>query len=66
MQYTGYLKTMDKINLFMTPMLLFSFLCSEFRRKEYICLYAMFVHDLNLLLAPEIHVDDIPKIEDNR
>ena len=64
MKYTGYLKTMDKIKLFMTPMLLFSLFCSGYRRKEYICLYAMFAHDLNLLLAPEIHVDDIPKLED--
>ena len=24
----------------------------------------MFAHDLNLLLAPEIHVDGIPKLED--
>ena len=43
-------------------MLLFS-LCSEYKRKEYICLYAMLAHDLNLLLAPENHVVDIPKIE---
>ena len=48
----------------MTPMLLFSLLCSEYRRKE--CLYAMFAPDLNLLLAPEIHVGDIPKIENKR
>ena len=48
----------------MTPMLLFSLLCSEYRREEYICLYAMFAHDLNSLLAPEICVDDFPKIED--
>ena len=40
MKYTGYLKTMDKIKLFITPMLLFS-LCSEYKRKEYICLYAI-------------------------
>ena len=66
MKYTGYLKTMDKINFFMAPMLLFSLLCSEYRRKQYICFYAMFAHDLNLLLAPEIRVDDIPKIEDKR
>ena len=64
MKYTGYLKTMDKIKLFITPMLLFCLMCSGYKRKEYICLYAMFAHDMNMLLAPEIHVDDIPKIEE--
>jgi len=63
MKYTSYLKTMDKIKLFTTPMLLFCLLGCGYREIEYIEYYAMFAYDLNLLLSPEYHVDDIENIE---
>ena len=63
MKYTSYLKTMDKIKLFTTPMLLFCLLGCGYREIEYIAYYAMFAYDLSLLLSPEYHVDDIENIE---
>ena len=63
MKYTSYLKTMDKIKLFTTPMLLFGLLGCNYREIEYIAYYAMFAYDINLLLSPEHHVDDIENIE---
>ena len=63
MKHTSYLKTMDKIKLFTTPMLLFCLLGCNYREIEYIAYYAMFAYDLNLLLSPEHHVDDIENIE---
>jgi len=54
MKYTSYLKTMDKIKLFTTPMLLFCLLGCGYREIEYIAYYAMFAYDLNLLLSLNI------------